>query len=170
MKYIEALEEHQPGVLPAVFLAGGITGCPDWQREIVDLLGDEPAVLLNPRRAFFPMGDIEAGSKQIEWEYRHLRLADAILFWFPKETLCPIGLYELGAWSMTAKPLFVGIHSEYPRRQDVEVQTRLARPVVSVVYSLTDLAEQVRHWLRREPKQAKPQPKDGVLFSAPPEA
>jgi hypothetical protein len=30
------------------------------------LLRDEPVVLLNPRRAAFPIGDPEAGPKQIE--------------------------------------------------------------------------------------------------------
>jgi hypothetical protein len=148
MQYVEALDEYEPGSLPAVFLAGGISGCPDWQREAVALLRDERVVLLNPRRAAFPIGDPEAGTKQIEWEYRHLRKADAVLFWFPRATLCPIALHELGAWSMTAKPLFVGTHPDYPRRMDVDVQTRLARPDVSVVDNLTDLAERVRDWLR----------------------
>jgi hypothetical protein len=150
MQYVEALNEYEPGPLPAVFLAGGISGCPDWQREVVGLLRDDPVVLLNPRRAAFPIGDPEAGLKQIEWEHRHLRKADSILFWFPRETLCPIALYELGAWSMTAKPLFVGAHLDYPRRLDVEVQTRLARPAIRVVNNWTDLAEQVRSWVQAE--------------------
>jgi hypothetical protein len=37
-------------MLPAVFLAGGITGCPDWQAELVRMLADVPVALLNPRR------------------------------------------------------------------------------------------------------------------------
>src|SRR5262249_48527274 len=115
---IEALSEYQPASLPAIFLAGGITGCPNWQQEIVSLLGDLPVVLLNPRRANFPIDDPAAASQQIEWEHRHLRKADAILFWFPCETLCPITLYELGGWSMYRdhrgpRPLFVGVHPQY---------------------------------------------------------
>src|SRR5207302_501959 len=85
--------------------------------------------------------------QQIAWEYHHLRQADAVLFWFPCETLCPITLYELGAMSMTAKPLFVGAHPVYPRRHDVEIQLRLARPEVAVVYDLAQLARLVRRWL-----------------------
>lgn len=153
MQYVEALDKYRPGPLPAVFLAGGITGCPDWQREAVALLGDEPVALLNPRRANFPIGDPAAGPRQIEWEHRHLRAADAVVFWFPRETLCPITLYELGAWSMTRKPLFVGAHPDYPRRTDVEVQTRLARPDVAVVANVAELAEQVRRRLRARPIQ-----------------
>jgi hypothetical protein len=152
MQYVEALTEYEPGALPAVFLAGGVTGCPDWQREVVGLLRDLPVALLNPRQASFPIGDPLAAPRQIEWEHRHLRRADAVLFWFPAESLCPIALYELGAWSVYQdarglRPLFVGVHPRYPRRQDVEIQTRLARPDVPVVYQLSDLAERVCRWL-----------------------
>ena len=129
-----------------VFLAGGITNCPDWQQEMVGLLCDTSVILLNPRRADFPIGDPEAAQEQIEWEYNHLRKANGILFWFPCETICPIVLYELGAWSMTTLPIFVGVHPQYQRRQDVEIQTGLVRPDVRVVYSLKDLARQVKEF------------------------
>jgi hypothetical protein len=85
--------------------------------------------------------------EQITWEHDYLRMADAILFWFPCETICPIVLYELAAWSMTDKPIFVGVHPDYQRRQDVEIQTGLARPEVEIVYSLEDLVGQVASWL-----------------------
>jgi hypothetical protein len=38
MQHIEALTEYEPGPLPAVFLAGGITGRPDWRQQIVTQL------------------------------------------------------------------------------------------------------------------------------------
>ncbi|MDY6902992.1 MAG: nucleoside 2-deoxyribosyltransferase domain-containing protein [Cyanobacteriota bacterium] len=141
-KYIEALEEFN-GQGDAIFLAGGISGCPDWQSQMVELLEPSPWIILNPRRANFPIHEPDASRQQIAWEYKHLRLASAILFWFPKETICPIVLYELGAWSMTDKPLFIGVHPNYPRRQDVEIQTSLVRPEVKIVYSLQDLAEKI---------------------------
>ncbi len=148
MQYIEAPIEYQ-GEERSLFLAGGITGCSDWQVELMDLLKDEDIVLLNPRRANFPVHDPDAARKQIAWEHRHLRKADAISFWFPKETLCPIVLYELGAWSMAFKPIFVGVHPEYQRRQDVEIQTKLARPKVEIVYDLTSLSAQIKEWADR---------------------
>lgn len=148
MQYIEA--PNSLGVDgewdKSVFLAGGITNCPDWQQEMRTLLRDTDLVLLNPRRADFPIGDPGAATEQITWEYNHLRFADGVLFWFPCETLCPIVLYELGAWSMTEKPIFVGVHPSYARRQDVEIQTRLARPGVEVCYALDDLVRMVRDW------------------------
>lgn len=144
MRYLESPEniEHALGY-KSIFLAGGITGCPDWQQEMVSLLSDTSLILLNPRRADFPIHNPNAALEQITWEYIHLRFADAILFWFPYETMCPIVLYELGAWSMTGKLLYVGVHPEYQRRQDVEIQTGLARSDVIIVYSLQDLANQI---------------------------
>jgi len=125
-----------------VFLAGGITDCPDWQQEMRELLSNENLTLFNPRRANFPIHDHSAARAQIAWEHHMLREADAILFWFPEETLCPIALYELGAWSMTAKPISVGVHPNYQRGQDVKIQTFLSRPDVKVVFSLPDLANE----------------------------
>jgi len=137
----------------SLFLAGGITGCPDWQQEMIRLLQDHDRLaLLNPRRADFPMGDPNAALAQITWEFNHLRLADAILFWFPEETLCPIVLYELGTWTgmLPRKPLFIGAHPGYKRRADVRIQSHLARPGLAMVDSLDALAEAVRQWLRSE--------------------
>jgi hypothetical protein len=147
MRYIEAPEEYIPDNSISLFLAGGITGCPDWQSDIVRLFDDTSLTLLNPRRANFPIADPSAAEAQIRWEHEHLRRAVAVLFWFPRESLCPIVLYELGAWSMTNKPLFIGVHQLYQRKKDVEVQTHLARPDVQVVYSLRDVAKIVKSTL-----------------------
>ena len=145
MKYIEAPNLYE-GVEKSIFMAGGISGCPDWHSDIVKLLSESDLTLLNPRRKNFPINDPSAASGQIKWEYDHLRKASAILFWFPCETLCPITLYELGAWSMSEKPILLGVHPDYQRRQDVEIQTRLIRPDISIVYSVQALAEQVLAW------------------------
>lgn len=150
IRYIEAIEryERREGA-PALFLAGGITGCPDWQQELVQLLceaEDLPLDLLNPRRANFPINDTGAAYHQIKWEYDCLRAADAISFWFAAETIQPIVLYELGAWSMMDKPIFVGSHYSYPRLQDVDIQTMLVRPGVEILLSLEDLVEQIVSW------------------------
>ena len=150
-RYIEAPNKYNPKPGEhSLFLAGGITDCPNWQGWMVERLADSGLVLLNPRRASFPVDDPDAAPAQIAWEYKHLRLATAILFWFCAETLNPIVLYELGAWSMTNKPIFVGVEPGYERAQDVELQTKLARPDVKVVYALEDLAAQVEMWKNRQ--------------------
>ena len=147
IKEIEALQTYD-GNGASLFLAGGITGCPNWQKEMIGQLKDSPLVLFNPRRASFPIEDKCASRAQIEWEHIHLRKATAISFWFPCETLNPIVLYELGAWSMTDKKLFVGVHPEYQRRQDVQIQTALTRPDVQIVTSLDALAQEIISWVK----------------------
>lgn len=143
MHVIEAPQEYQ-GHAPAVFLAGGISDTENWQREIIHALRDTAGVLLNPRRAEFPMDDPDAGRVQIEWEHRHLRRAGLVAFWFPPQTLCPIALFELGLCVESGIPLAVGTHPDYARRFDIEVQMRLRRPGVLVVDSLIALAAQIR--------------------------
>jgi hypothetical protein len=146
MTYVEAPTEYRNDGRPSVFLAGGITGCGDWQQRLANRLRDTGLVVLNPRRKRFPIDDPGAAGEQIDWEFRHLRRATARAFWFPSATLCPIALYELGASSMTRGPLFIGVDPQYARRADVEIQTKLARPDVKVVYSVEDLANQVLKW------------------------
>lgn len=153
MKYLEAISKISHDHLstdPFVFMAGGITGCPDWQQEIRRMLeGTQIGTLLNPRRSNFPINDASAAETQIRWEAECLEKADAILFWFCSETIQPIVLYELGAWSMTDKPIFVGVHPNYARKQDVMIQTSIKRPDVVIVDSLEHLAQQVKDYLAR---------------------
>ncbi len=139
LRYVEAPARFG-GHAPSLFLAGGITGCPDWQRRAVlqlDAIGS-PAVVLNPRREHFPVGQADATREQVAWEYEHLRLADVILFWFCAEAVQPVALFELGAHAARGTRLAVGAHPEYPRRLDVLEQLRHARPDVTVHDSLRD--------------------------------
>ena len=150
MTYVEAPTEHSGGDRPSVFLAGGITGTGNWQQTVAALLDRTDLVVLNPRRRQFPIDDPSAAEQQIRWEFRHLRRATARAFWFPGATLCPIALYELGAWSAAPGPLFVGVDPQYARRADVEIQTKLVRPDVTVVYSVEALANQILDWSARD--------------------
>lgn len=77
--------------LPSVdlFLAGGITNCPDWQTEAIRLLGDQD-IVVSRNRLLASVG-AEAAC-QIRWEYEFLKRARVVLFWFPKESLCSIAL------------------------------------------------------------------------------
>lgn len=143
MKYIESPEYFFKTNEKTIFLAGGITNCPNWQSDMANLLKIYDIVLLNPRRKNFPIDDPRASKEQIKWEFDHLRIADAILFWFPEESICPIALYELGAWCMTQKPVLVGVHPNYKRKKDIEEQTSLVRPDIKIVYSLDKLAKQI---------------------------
>jgi hypothetical protein len=135
---------------PSLFMGGGISGCPDWQAQLVQELKDVDLVLVNPRRKVFDVQNAANTRLQIRWEYLMLRRCDGILFWFPCESICPIVLFELGTHLMApGKPLFIGMHPEYQRRIDVEEQTSIIRPDIEIVYSIPALAGQVRAWESR---------------------
>lgn len=156
MKVIEAPEvwelDLQEGL--SLFLGGGITGCTPWRAEIIASLEDTDLILLNPERKDFDVEDKSMSYEQIEWEFEHMRKSSGIMFWFCEETLCPITLYELGAWAMTNVPLFVGCHPEYKRAFDVNVQVGLVRKDVPIVYSLPMLVHQIYYWSEFETDNA----------------
>ncbi|MEK6757808.1 MAG: nucleoside 2-deoxyribosyltransferase domain-containing protein [Nanoarchaeota archaeon] len=149
MKYIECPEIYEDNE-SSLFLAGGITGCGNWQQELVKLLGDQNITLINPRRKSYLFNNSTMEKEQIVWEHNHLKKATAISFWFPKETLCPITLYELGKSSMQNKSIFVGVHPEYKRKSDIEIQTALVRPEIKIVYSLKNLSNQIKCWVNEQ--------------------
>jgi hypothetical protein len=136
-----------------LFLAGGITNCPDWQQDFISRMASNPNLsIFNPRRKEFPIHDPEAAEEQIKWEYDHLKDANMIVVWFSRGSLNPIVLYELGRWvnSRPELPSFVGIDPEYERAQDVIIQTRLARPDIRVARSIDELVEGVERYLGGE--------------------
>lgn len=139
MEYLEAPATIRTA-LPSVFLAGGITGCPDWQAEAASMLAGLDIAVLNPRREDFPMHDPAAAEEQIRWEFRALTGADVILFWFPDSgpIAQPVALYELGRYTALRKRFVVGRDPNYVRRQDVDIQMLLAVPTMKVHDSLED--------------------------------
>lgn len=139
---------------PLIFMAGGITNCPDWQSEMAQKLlagcakQGRGAILLNPRRDDFDITNPDISTEQIKWEHDALHCADLIMFWFPCETLCPITLYELGTWTNQKEiPVFIGVHPDYKRAFDVKLQTRLKRPAIKIADSLDELSEQILTYL-----------------------
>ena len=136
--------------VPTIFLAGGITNCPQWQNEIIELLKDEDGILLNPRRANFPIDDPNAAQEQIEWEYHALNNADVFSMWFSDaESDQPICMYELGRHLAMRDQLddlghvIIGVEPGYKREQDVRIQAALVSE---------ELAEQITDSL---PEHAK---------------
>jgi hypothetical protein len=132
-----------------LFLAGGITGTKVWQDDLINLIGDQPErlVIINPRRKNYDTLQPGIEEEQIKWEWEHIRKSSLMSFWFPPETLCPIALFELGKALNTSKPIFIGCDPNYQRKNDVIIQTRLERPWVKVVFSVEELASQIRERL-----------------------
>lgn len=135
-RYLEAPHYRKVG-WPSIFLAGTITGAKKWQEIAAEeLIFGTEATILNPRRQEFNMED-DLDEEQIGWEHEYLHEADLVLFWFAKETVGPITLFELG--SHLNKNIIVGCDPEYPRKTDLEIQLKLARPDLEIKYSLEDL-------------------------------
>ena len=96
-----------------IFLAGGISNCPDWQAEMIE----------------------------------KLKVANLIVFWFSKGSLNPIVLYELGMWGNSrAVTTVVGIDPEYERKQDVIIQTKLAKGDHQICNSLYEVSNAVKRF------------------------
>lgn len=150
MRYIEAPKNYtRRKNEKVIFLAGGITNCPNWQQDLVKLLDIPHLVILNPRRKNFPIGNPSAAVEQITWEFYSFQKADLISFWFSKGSLNPIVLFELGKWLVQKeKRIFIGIDPEYQRKQDVEIQTFLERKDIPLGYSLEELAKQILEYLK----------------------
>ncbi|WP_405968959.1 nucleoside 2-deoxyribosyltransferase domain-containing protein (plasmid) [Streptomyces sp. NBC_00015] len=148
-KYVEAPSEYTPGGLPAVFLAGGIGLCKNWQQEAAAAFADLEVAVLNPRRAVFPVDDPDAEAKQVLWEHTHLHRATLVMFWFPaSQSHQPIALYELGMMAAGPTPLVVGAAPQYARRNNVEVQLSLTRPGLEVHETLADTLRAVRTFVK----------------------
>lgn len=116
-----------------LFLAGGISNCPDWQARAIELLREQDYQrdIINPRDPNYS-DTPDAAKRQIEWEFEAFNHASHIMFWFPSETVCPITLFELGkccqyldgCWQDCPK-IYVGTNREYSRRLDIIKQLTL---------------------------------------------
>lgn len=139
--------QEASAVAPSLFFAGGISNCPDWQGDFAAMLIDQDLTAFNPRRPDFPINDPSASDGQIRWEHKYLKTSSAVSFWFPKETVCPITLYELGTYTFRDTQLFIGIHPEYERAAELIAFTSIHRPGLKIVRSLQELADQVKLWV-----------------------
>ena len=147
--YIEAPSDIVPPQdKEIIFLAGGITRCCNWQARATEVLANLPVVICNPRRRVWNL-DIEwQVQQQILWEFKHLELATQILFWFEKDEIQPIALFELGARLRGNKPIFLGVHPDYPRRIDILTQAPLYRYTSKIEDDLESLIKRVTDYNR----------------------
>lgn len=137
---------------PSVFLAGGISNCPNWQTTAaLRLLGETNFTVVNPRWEDYDSQDeyLSAYQKeqnaisQISWEFEYLSNVNCILFWFPSETLCPIALFELGKCLGRGQSphLYVGHHPDYQRALDIKTQCSLEDPDLQIYDDLDELID-----------------------------
>lgn len=140
MRVITAPEERRiTDFEVSCFLAGGITGCSNWRKEVIKELVKnyeiDDLVIFNPQREKFDVTDSSATYEQIAWEFNYLNKMDIFSVYFTKDTIQPITLYELGRYVEVMKHTFprdfykriiISIEPGYTRVDDVITQTNLA--------------------------------------------
>ena len=128
----------------SVFLAGGITNCRNWQREVIEYLRQYDINnslnlrVFNPRRDNFDITKDDP-EKQIRWEYATINYrADIFSMYFcNSESDQPICMYELGmhlgklsekirgdVWDHGLRTI-ISVEDGYKRANDVLIQTDL---------------------------------------------
>jgi hypothetical protein len=128
-----------------LFLAGGISNCPDWQQEVIKELQDENIVVFNPRRPIIiDRKNLKVSREQIAWEHYYLREATEVLFWFPNTSVCPIALFELGGCLERNQVVYVGCDVNYDRIVDLVIQIEMSKRPIKLVHSIKDLLKQVK--------------------------
>lgn len=133
MKVITAPEYYAPkNDEITVFLAGGITDCPNWQKEVITRLYSLPAektehlVIFNPRRDEWPDNvDKEEIRRQINWEADYICQSDIFSMYFTntEKSDQPICFYELGRY--TGHFDIVSYQYGFKRDTDVDCQLEL---------------------------------------------
>ena len=144
MKVITAPEKYdlKDGEV-GIFLAGGITNCDNWQKDIIKKLEDcsdyeeykENFVIFNPRRDNFDITKDDP-NEQIRWEFNMLEKCHVFSMYFCEGISDqPICMYELGRNIVRMQNRFptdwqerivVSVESGYKRKTDVFKQVSLA--------------------------------------------
>ena len=132
-----------------IFLAGGISQCYDWQEDAADYLmlhlAGYDVDILNPRRDNFNVDTSE--EEQVAWEYNAIQLSDYLLFWFPKTSVCPITLFELGQAlgyrTKFRRTVAIGMDEAYIKRENILAQLHMyhgeKQDVPSDLFSLLNI-------------------------------
>jgi nucleoside 2-deoxyribosyltransferase-like protein len=160
MKVVYAPNYHFPITHEkTLYLAGGVAGCLDWQADVIKALEKTSLTIFNPRRQTLLANMPELVQAQREWEFGNLSTARSVLFWFPKESLCPSTNYELGACLEAAftrknkgqpfQPLFIGVHPDHSRYADILSILMLHPFKPTVSDSVKGLVQQVKNALKK---------------------
>lgn len=127
-----------------LFLIGNIYDCEDWQSYVIKELINIPNLTIYSNRVKNKIEDKKTREQYLVWEFNHLREADLIIFWFSGGFSVIDIFYELGMHgNSTDTPIMIGIDPKYERKQDVIIQTSLARPEVPIFNSMQDMIEDI---------------------------
>ena len=123
-------------LIPDIFLAGGVTYSPDWQKKALKMLAGTDLIVANPRRDELISAVGAPARQQITWEFKNLKSVKVVLFWFLNAETIIIFL-ELGKELARKSRIVVGVDPDYNRRFDIETQVHLELPR-AVIYTTLD--------------------------------
>jgi hypothetical protein len=130
MKVIVA-PDHANIDRPALYLLGGITGCPDWQSLVCKKLQSaSKGTIFNPRREYFERTEVSL-REQANWAYLAAWTSNVLAFWFSEgESQQAIATFELGLhlgryMAGIGTKIVVGVHPSYVNRRELEMQIEM---------------------------------------------
>jgi hypothetical protein len=147
-------------IFTSVFLAGGITNCKEWQKEVIEELEFDEITIYNPRQEHFDITDKNVSFNQIVWEFERLEQMDIFSMYFCNDNSDqPICMYELGRnvvrmqnrfpndWE---KRIVISVEDGYKRKQDVIIQMELCASKIFVESNATPSihAQRIRNAIR----------------------
>ena len=112
---IKTLVSSNQDLIPDIFLAGGVTYSPDWQKEALKMLAGTDLIVANPRRDEIVSAVGETARRQIVWEFENLKSTKVVLFWFSNADTI-ITFLELGKELARKSRIVVGVDPDYNRR------------------------------------------------------
>lgn len=150
-------------IYTSVFLAGGITNCKEWQKEVMmsECLSSEEISFFNPRQEHFDITDKNASVNQITWEFERLEQMEIFSMYFCNDNSDqPICMYELGRNIVKMQNRFpndwenrivISVEKGYKREADVLIQTRLCASKLFVENDATPKihAQYIRNAIRK---------------------
>lgn len=128
----------------SVFLAGCANT--EWRKEFLTYFDEKNHILFyDPKRDNWDVNNKEFMEQQIFWEFTNLRKSNVVVFWFNGGSVCPITLLEYGLWGLSkGTPVVIGVSSDYEKKDDIYLQTRLARPDIRIVDNLYELSYELK--------------------------
>jgi hypothetical protein len=115
----------------------------NWREPLFKGLENEEIVIFDPVHWLQGMGTDNI-QEWLEWNFNHIRLSTEILFWISGKVDNMLTLLEVGHFSDKRIPIYMGCDSDYERKNELEIQMKLIRPKLKVVYDLNELVQQVR--------------------------
>ena len=123
----------------SLFLAGGSTKWRETVEHTLECNEDFHSVVI-----LDPYDENYSTLPNTAWEAQMMKKADCIVFWFTKESVCPVSLFELGyALRDHTKDIIIGVEPGYPKEDELDAQLITLCPKLVPFSSLEQLTRAI---------------------------